>query len=301
MSKQTELVGLARTTSLDEVNAAYSAGALSNRNLIINGAMQVSQRGSFTTATSINSGAYYLDRFKTVLAGSTATITHKTNQVLPSGEYVNTLLQTLAGGGYTGIQQFVEDFNRLKGQTVTLSAWVKSNVTSSMSIYDGVSQPSTGHTGGGQWEKLTLTYTCPTNITQMRTEVWTSTGRVSGDYFEVAQFQLEVGDTATPFEHRSYGQELALCQRYYETGDAMISGVKSQTPTGCLEYESFKVSKRSPPTMTKLSMGSLLSVTDVLFFGVNYSPLEAFGHTTSTGASGQHIRYSIKWAADAEL
>jgi hypothetical protein len=231
MSKQTELVGLARTTNLDEVNAAYSAGALSNRNLIINGAMQVSQRGSFTTATSINSGAYYLDRFKTVLAGSTATITHKTNQVLPSGEYVNTLLQTLAGGGYTGTQQFVEDFNRLKGQTVTLSAWVKSNVTSSMSIYDGVSQPSTGHTGGGQWEKLTLTHTCPTNITQMRTEVWTSTGRVSGDYFEVAQFQLEVGDTATPFEHRSSAQELALCRRYARLiGDGLTgNGVTAST------------------------------------------------------------------------
>ena len=39
MSKQNELVGLARTTKLDEVNDAYDAGALSNRNMIINGAM----------------------------------------------------------------------------------------------------------------------------------------------------------------------------------------------------------------------------------------------------------------------
>ena len=34
--------------------------------------------------------------------------------------------------------------------------------------------------------------------------------------FEVAQVQLEYGSTATEFEHRSYGEELALCQRYYQ-------------------------------------------------------------------------------------
>ena len=38
----------------------------------------------------------------------------------------------------------------------------------------------------------------------------------TGATFYVAGVQLEVGDTATPFEHRSYGEELAKCQRYYE-------------------------------------------------------------------------------------
>jgi len=34
--------------------------------------------------------------------------------------------------------------------------------------------------------------------------------------FYLAEVQLEVGDKATPFEHRSFGEELALCQRYYQ-------------------------------------------------------------------------------------
>ncbi|MDA7701601.1 hypothetical protein N8864_04080, partial [Gammaproteobacteria bacterium] len=40
-------------------------------------------------------------------------------------------------------------------------------------------------------------------------------GRSTNDYIQITGVQLEVGTKATPFEHRSYGQELALCQRYY--------------------------------------------------------------------------------------
>ena len=40
-------------------------------------------------------------------------------------------------------------------------------------------------------------------------------GSVNGDYWAITGVQLEVGKNATEFEHRSYGEELALCQRYY--------------------------------------------------------------------------------------
>jgi hypothetical protein len=39
---------------------------------------------------------------------------------------------------------------------------------------------------------------------------------VPNAYFQLTGVQLEVGREATPFEHRSYGEELALCQRYFE-------------------------------------------------------------------------------------
>ena len=38
----------------------------------------------------------------------------------------------------------------------------------------------------------------------------------SGEYWMITGIQLEVGNNATDFEHRSYGEELALCQRYFQ-------------------------------------------------------------------------------------
>lgn len=68
--------------------------------------------------------------------------------------------------------------------------------------------------------------------------------------------QLEVGEQATPFEHRSYGEELSLCQRYY-----CITGTSAGyvTPTGVGAYGyllapmSFPVEMRSAPSMTNTS------------------------------------------------
>jgi len=43
----------------------------------------------------------------------------------------------------------------------------------------------------------------------------TNLAAATDNYWQITGVQLEVGDKATPFEHRSYGEELALCQRYY--------------------------------------------------------------------------------------
>ena len=80
-------------------------------------------------------------------------------------------------------------------------------------------------------------------------------GDNTSNYLRMTGVQLEVGDTATPFEHRSFGEELAACQRYYEiigsagTGDIVIGGYANNNTF--YETFQFKAEKRAAPTVTK--------------------------------------------------
>ncbi len=76
----------------------------------------------------------------------------------------------------------------------------------------------------------------------------------NGATFYITGVQLEIGSTATPFERRLYGQELANCQRYYELVDALVS---TTAWTAILNLVYWKVTKRAAPTMTTtVSSGS---------------------------------------------
>ena len=70
--------------------------------------------------------------------------------------------------------------------------------------------------------------------------------------FFITGVQLEVGSVATPFEHRSFGEELALCQRYFEriggTSYAPIGKGMQRANTESLAMINFKVTKRASPT-----------------------------------------------------
>ena len=75
-----------------------------------------------------------------------------------------------------------------------------------------------------------------------------------GSTFQITGVQLEVGPTATPFEYRPIGTELALCQRYYETVDVLPTGV-TYGPNGDTRGNSvsYKVTKRVTPTLNPTS------------------------------------------------
>jgi|SaaInlV_100m_DNA_2_1039680.scaffolds.fasta_scaffold15268_2 hypothetical protein len=72
----------------------------------------------------------------------------------------------------------------------------------------------------------------------------------NGATWQVTGVQLELGSVATDFEYRSYGEELALCERYYEviTGGIGMGIVKSSTAADCSFQP--KVNKRAAPTIT---------------------------------------------------
>ena len=80
----------------------------------------------------------------------------------------------------------------------------------------------------------------------------TSVVGTNGATFYITGVQLEASDTATPFEHRSYGQELALCQRYYHsfTNQYLIAATGGYAGWRYMQHTKFPVQMRSTPTIT---------------------------------------------------
>jgi len=79
-------------------------------------------------------------------------------------------------------------------------------------------------------------------------------GATTGATFDLTGVQFEVGPTATPFEYRPIGTELALCQRYYEKGYDLSSAIGvAGTPMTNERYIPFKVQKRAVPVISAQS------------------------------------------------
>lgn len=198
------------------------------RNLLINSDFKVSQRGTYTTATSAST-AYFLDRWLVDRNGS-ATVQHTSGHDLqgtPAICKAVKLVQTSTStSNYLGIRQKIENPTQYRGRDVTYSAWVKSNTSSTRIEWfaQGTNQSAIGpnHSGSGEWEFLSFTAKMTGNpSTAWNIDVFIDSGAygntliTAGDYFEVTMLQLEIGKIVTPYEFRSYGEELAACQRYY--------------------------------------------------------------------------------------
>ena len=266
---------MSKARELANLGNAYSDGALSNRNLIINGDFQVSQRGNYTSATTLTNNTYYLDRF-VGRNGVAGTIQQTSN--MPTGETGNSvkMVATASGTGQLILEQFIEPQTWMQSKTYTASCWIRSNSSecSITLIENGNFADRVSHTGGGNWEKITLTFDTGGTLTDFRIRVGLSnSGNVSissGDYFEFTQLQVEVGDTATPFEHRSYGDELARCQRYYYQEDTVAHFLRSfYAPATGDWYEDYPlpVVMRTTPTWTSQLGGDVSRVSAVSISG----------------------------------
>ena len=244
------------------------------RNFLINSDFQVSQRGDYTSATALpTSSTYYLDRFKFRRNGVTGTFTHKLNQTLGNNDVVNTvrLDVTSTATGRVEILQLIEEVDWFKNKTITFSAQVKSNSTDARLVLnadggDGTTA-SSAHTGGGEWELLTGTATLTSGVTRVSIYAGIQaattgdvTGVTSGDYIEVSEIQVEVGTVASPFEHISYGEQLALCQRYYyrinsdASGNVTVGQGGWNTSTEAVVFIPSPVPMRTAPTFSATSV-----------------------------------------------
>ena len=113
--------------------------------------------------------------------------------------------------------------------------------------------------------------------------------------------QLELGDTATPFEHRSYGTELALCQRYYEIGGHANSQQFSGDVTNSNNYFAtiyFNTTKKAAPTIANANANASSFGTGASTAGAQ--SLNSFrNHRTSTASAVGS--FGDTWTATAEL
>jgi hypothetical protein len=260
------------------------------RNLLINGDFQVSQRGNYTTAASANV-SYFVDRWYTDVASPVSVNRqHITGIDIPDTPLISKgvrLVATSSGTSYTGVRQKIENPTQYVGRTFTYSGWVRSNTRNARLTSYGNGSPnqvivSEPHSGSGEWEKLSVTFTLNSNTVNgwfvsafISTAGIGSVAQVTGDYIEVTQLQLELGKVATPFEHRSYGEELALCQRYYHTLRSGIFGVGTTTGTVAFTYSS-PVTMRATPTIAFKDSNDDIRVGDMV----------AQGHTINTCTIG---------------
>ena len=265
------------------------------RNIIINGGFDVWQRGtSFTPATPYG---YSADRTR-LSSGSTVNITKESATL--EGNVVNTIKHAIVSptaGSNTRYDQRIEEFDYFKNKTFTLSFWIKSSRThplnSSMIFFGGGGINTVNFYddyGLGDvtptWTKKVITFSVGDLSTATGTYVDMVIG-ISSDGasidIEYAQVQLEVGKVATPFEHRSYGEELALCQRYYHTLRSGIFGVGTAVGTVAFTYSS-PVTMRATPTIGFKDSNDDMRVGDMV----------AQGHTINTCTIGTTSYSSVE-------
>jgi hypothetical protein len=248
------------------------------------------------------------------------------------------------------------DFGSSTAQTVTLSFWVKSSITGTFGavLINGNATKTyiKEYTinAANTWEKKTITIVGDTSGTWTYTNaLWgsvrfclaagstyhgtdstwnagnyistsnqTNLMATSGATFYITGVQLEVGDTATPFEVMPYDMQLARCQRYYEksydigvtAGTASQNGnlttTSSSSTTNQMAGAYFKVRKRAVPTCTAYNSisgasGGCYRYNDGANIGLTFNGVGEYGIGRATLASGSANTYLWHFVAEAEL
>ena len=315
---------------------------LTHRNLIINGAITVNQRG---TQTGIRN-SFGVDRFKSQGDGAQI-FTYSQSTTVPSGQGfsysakldVTTADTSVAAGEYHLLVYNFEgqDLQHLKygtsgAESVTLQFWVRSPKTGThiveLNHQDAAYFNSQAYTiaSANTWQKVTLTFSGyqTTAITNDNTHgfgvawwlmagstysggtlasnTWqnTAANRAAGQVnvadstsneFYITGVQLEVGETATPFEHRSYGDELARCQRYYQRSQSYHYIPRGYAAEGYLNLL-FPVEMRANPTLTTaVSVDVSSNLLSAVSTGIR-------GYIQSAWTNSPALN---SWTTDAEL
>ena len=225
-------------------------------------------------------------------------------------------------------------------RSVTLSFWVRSSLTGTFggSLCNNAGDRSYPFSytisAANTWEQKSITVTGDTSGTWFTTNgvgiyvqislgtgatysatagAWagafyaSSTGATSvvgtnGATFYITGVQLEVGSAATPFERRQYGQELALCQRYYSASTTASRVFFQGYAVSGSGYPSspvyFKVSMRASPTVTLTNSDAFGFPSTV---GTTSISQDAFTESRTSNSTQNSGYFISSWTASAEL
>ena len=302
--------------TVSSLNGGPLAGT---RNRIINGNFDFWQRGtSFTLSTSFQ---YTADRWRAkVGTGGAGSIVR--NISATNNPYL-TLAITTAGTGSHELGQpieFVRSVTGDSGASTSVSVSFKLAITSGtgtvavslLQYFGSGGSPSGGVslslgtiTPTGTATRYTLSGTLAsiagktfgTNNDDQLVLIFTPSNAVAT--YDFAAIQLEPGTVATPFEHRSYGQELALCQRYYYQPGSSYTEQSYGTGAGANTFTQiyFPTQMRANPTITAAWSGGVNAV------GSAITALGAIGATATLASfAGGDFAAVITWTSfSAEL
>ena len=345
-------------TGAPSIGGAGLGMGMGFRNRIINGGMGIAQRGTSFTSGANNDDAYVLDRFYILSDGNDAIDVTQTTTV-PTGAKYSIGLDVETANKKFGIAQIIENANCFDaiGGNVTLSFQAKvssttklDNVKCAIVAWSGTADAVTSDiisAWGAEGTNPTLianatyentpanlnvttsfaTYSVTANVDTASTAniivfIWSDvTDTTAGDFLYITNVQLEKGSTATSFDYRPYGTELALCQRYFSksfpatTAPAQNTGVYSvqftMVSSGYGTYQSFyfSVTMRGTPTITGYNGGAANNLYRDIPGAVDITTLSITNESTTGftsvcyggGSDATGTRLGWNWSASAEL
>ena len=279
--------------TVDLSNAAVTlpdSAYLANRNMIINGDFNVWQR-----ATSCTAGTYgYNDADRWFFGGNSGAGKQTTRQSGTPQEGFQYHMKVDANGisasNWVGIEQAIETSTvvPLRSQTITVSVYARkgasaqadnsyklrlaqSNSTDARSTLNfGTGLTDTAMSLTTSFVRYSATVTVASDAVGISCSIVLTAGSstaTADDYIEITGVQLEIGDTATPFEHKSFGQEFADCCRYYQNSYTSVKPDVAPARADCwtttswndgnVNFPVFPYVMRSPPSVVLRNLANL--------------------------------------------
>jgi hypothetical protein len=285
-------------------SAQAGAPGVANRNVILNSAFDIWQRG--TTVTNPSNGSILADRWLMIYDGTGLTKTVSRQTFTPGSapiagveeaQYFIRTAQTVAGSGatYNVYQTRIEDARVLAGQTATVSFYARAGSTITLpnvnvqQVFGSGGSPQTftviayNVSVGTSWNRYSYTFTMPSitgkTLGTNSFLVFEIGMPLNSTYtFDLWGVQLEPGAIATPFQRNgaSIQAELAACQRYYQrfTGTWQMPGSAGDANNVYVTYPLSNM--RATPTSIDFSN---MVVSDLL--NLDFSPSSVIIWTAS--------------------